>query len=91
MEGAKFDQQKEEFMNVDGEAEVDVDIMKELRSGFFCTLDGGVEHSVVKLVQRACLFVYHVLCIMFCSREKILLCYYTSSCADLHSTDLNGV
>lgn len=31
MEGAKFDQQKEEFMNVDGEAEVDVDIMKELR------------------------------------------------------------
>eukprot|EP00904_Undaria_pinnatifida_P008949 jgi/Undpi1/5184/HiC_scaffold_19.g08535.m1 len=31
VEGAKFDQQKEEFMNVDGEAEVDVDIMKELR------------------------------------------------------------
>lgn len=31
MESAKFDAEKDEFMNVDGEAEFDVDIMKELR------------------------------------------------------------
>lgn len=31
VESAKFDQQKDEFMNVEGEAAVDVDMMKELR------------------------------------------------------------
>lgn len=31
MESAKFDQQKDEFMDVEGEVEVDVDMMKELR------------------------------------------------------------
>ncbi|CAM9501082.1 unnamed protein product, partial [Ectocarpus sp. 13 AM-2016] len=31
VESAKFDAEKDEFMNVDGEAEFDVDIMKELR------------------------------------------------------------
>lgn len=31
VESAKFDQQKEEFMDVEGEVEVDVDMMKELR------------------------------------------------------------
>lgn len=53
MEGAKFDQQKEEFMNVDGEAEVDVDIMKELRSAFFYTVAGRAHHSFVAVVRRA--------------------------------------
>lgn len=33
IEAAKFDIEQEEFMNVDGEAEFDVDIMKELRWG----------------------------------------------------------
>ncbi|CAN0222600.1 unnamed protein product, partial [Ectocarpus fasciculatus] len=31
VEAAKFDAERDEFMNVDGEAEFDVDIMKELR------------------------------------------------------------
>lgn len=48
MEGAKFDQQKEEFMNVDGEAEVDVDIMKELRSGPFYTVGGRAQAAFVR-------------------------------------------
>ena len=30
-EAAKFDMERDEFMNVEGEAEFDVDIMKELR------------------------------------------------------------
>lgn len=53
MEGAKFDQQKEEFMNVDGEAEVDVDIMKELRSACFYTVAGQAHHSFVAVVHWA--------------------------------------
>lgn len=35
VESSKFEQQKEEWMDVEGEAEVDVDIMKELRYGNF--------------------------------------------------------
>lgn len=31
IEANKFEQQKDEFMDVEGEAEIDVDIMKELR------------------------------------------------------------
>lgn len=32
-ESSKFEQQKEEWIDVEGQAEVDVDIMKELRYG----------------------------------------------------------
>lgn len=40
-EAAKFDMERDEFMNVDGEAEFDVDIMKELRYMRYRNLSAG--------------------------------------------------